>query len=118
MLWYCKEICLSVCLSCSTTFLFEYFDLQMFASCDEQVRQYFIDESFYANDVSERGLCGDLVNATNAFVCEGFAPSAATVKVMFTVCFDITLPQIDAHGWWQRLSCWRSFIALHFFCRV
>ena len=47
----------------------------------EQIRQYFKDESFYAADVTSRGLCGKLVNATNTFTCEAFSPSSATVKV-------------------------------------
>lgn len=43
-----------------------------------QVRQYFLDESFYAADVSVRGLCDD---DESIFACEAFSPSAATVKV-------------------------------------
>ena len=34
-----------------------------------------MDDSFYAADVTARGLCSD------SFVCEGFSPSSATVKV-------------------------------------
>ena len=34
-----------------------------------------MDDSFYAADVTARGLCSD------GFVCDGFSPSSATVKV-------------------------------------
>ena len=53
----------------------------------EQVRQYFKEESFYAADVNSRGLCGELINATNAFACEAFFPSSATVKVRTALFF-------------------------------
>lgn len=47
------------------------------------MRQYFTDESFYAEDMDQRGLCdvspGD--TPTTAFICDAFSPSAATVKV-------------------------------------
>ncbi|CAN0509131.1 unnamed protein product, partial [Scytosiphon promiscuus] len=45
-----------------------------------QIRQYFKNESFYAADVNSRGLCGEIVNATNTFACEAFSPSSATLK--------------------------------------
>lgn len=41
---------------------------------DFQIRQYFVDASFYAADVISRGFCGE------GFLCEGFSPSSATVK--------------------------------------
>lgn len=40
-----------------------------------QIRQYFVDEDFYAADITARGFCSD------GFICEGFSPSSATVKV-------------------------------------
>ncbi len=49
----------------------------------EQVRQYFKNSTFYEADVTQRGLCAELTNGTNAFACEAFSPSAATVKVRF-----------------------------------
>ncbi|CAM9166855.1 unnamed protein product, partial [Hapterophycus canaliculatus] len=45
------------------------------AGASAMIRQYFIDESFYAADVAARGFCND------DFKCEGFSPSSATVKV-------------------------------------
>ncbi|CAN0552174.1 unnamed protein product, partial [Laminaria digitata] len=41
-----------------------------------QIRQYFVDSSFYATDVSARGFCDQ------GFSCEGFSPSSATVKAL------------------------------------
>lgn len=41
-----------------------------------QIRQYFLDSSFYIADVTERGWCKD-----DGFPCEAFSPSSATVKV-------------------------------------
>lgn len=35
-----------------------------------------MDEKFYSADVTARGFCG------GGFLCEGFSPSSATVKVM------------------------------------
>lgn len=45
-----------------------------------QVRQYFTDASFYAFDISTRGICGAVY-----FPCRSFAPSAATVKVKYAL---------------------------------
>lgn len=42
---------------------------------DTQVRQYFVDENFYAADATARGFCDD------GFLCETLSPSSATVKV-------------------------------------
>ncbi|CAM9317023.1 unnamed protein product [Discosporangium mesarthrocarpum] len=42
------------------------------------VRQYFIDESFYVNDLEERGMCGP----DSVWKCEGFEPSGPTVKAV------------------------------------
>ena len=69
-----------------------------------QVRQYFTDESFYAADVAARGLCGD------AFLCEGFSPSSATVKVSarprhavgLFFCFVFGSSQNSSVGAWER----------------
>eukprot|EP00752_Nemacystus_decipiens_P004360 g3984.t1 len=47
------------------------------AGAAAMVRQYFLDTSFYAADVSARGLCG------GGFQCGGFSPSSATVKALF-----------------------------------
>lgn len=44
--------------------------------CNSQIRQYFMDESFYVADRTARGWCDD-----DAFPCEAFSPSSATVKV-------------------------------------
>lgn len=44
----------------------------------EQIRQYFMNETFYAADMTARGFCEDW------FGCETFSPSAATIKVWFT----------------------------------
>lgn len=41
-----------------------------------QIRQYFLDSSFYIADVTARGWCKD-----DGFPCEAFSPSSATVKV-------------------------------------
>lgn len=53
-----------------------------------QIRQYFKDPRFYANDVMARGFCGTngSGNGTEAlrFPCEAFSPSSATVKVSGT----------------------------------
>ncbi|CAN0100531.1 unnamed protein product, partial [Ascophyllum nodosum] len=46
------------------------------AGAAAMVRQYFVDDSFYAADVTARGLC------SADFVCEGFSPSSATVKAL------------------------------------
>ncbi|CAM9868950.1 unnamed protein product, partial [Ascophyllum nodosum] len=46
------------------------------AGAAAMVRQYFVDENFYAADVTARELC------SNGFVCEGFSPSSATVKAL------------------------------------
>lgn len=43
-----------------------------------QIRQYFKDSSFYVADAWLRGLCPN-----PQFICEAFAPSAATVKVSY-----------------------------------
>ncbi|CAN0534811.1 unnamed protein product, partial [Laminaria digitata] len=42
-----------------------------------QVRQYFLDESFYLADVTARGWCND-----GGSQCEAFSPSSATVKAL------------------------------------
>lgn len=41
------------------------------------IRQYFMDDSFYAHDVVTRGLC----RTTGCFPGDSFTPSAATLKV-------------------------------------
>ncbi|CAN0458389.1 unnamed protein product [Ascophyllum nodosum] len=46
------------------------------AGAAAMVRQYFMDDNFYATDVITRGLCDD------GFVCESFSPSSATVKAL------------------------------------
>ncbi|CAN0343522.1 unnamed protein product, partial [Scytosiphon promiscuus] len=46
------------------------------AGAAAMIRQYFVDDSFYAADVTARGFCSD------GFLCEGFLPSAATVKAL------------------------------------
>lgn len=46
----------------------------VFACPCTQIRQYFMDDSFYAADVTSRGFCD------KGFPCEGFSPSSATVK--------------------------------------
>ncbi|CAB1107200.1 unnamed protein product [Ectocarpus sp. CCAP 1310/34] len=46
------------------------------AGAAAMVRQYFVDETFYTADVTARGFCSD------GFICEGFSPSAATVKAL------------------------------------
>lgn len=58
-----------------------------------QIRQYFKNETFYADDVVQRGLCAELSNEnyTNAFTCEAFSPAAATVKVSSRSNFDAGL---------------------------
>ena len=45
------------------------------------MRQYFLDASFYFDDVTERGWCDD-----DACLREGFSPSAATVKASLSSC--------------------------------
>ncbi|CAM9790716.1 unnamed protein product, partial [Ectocarpus fasciculatus] len=46
------------------------------AGASAMIRQYFVDETFYTADVTARGFCSD------GFICEGFSPSAATVKAL------------------------------------
>ncbi|CBN77323.1 Peptidase S8 and S53, subtilisin, kexin, sedolisin [Ectocarpus siliculosus] len=46
------------------------------AGAAAMIRQYFVDETFYTADVTARGFCSD------GFICEGFSPSAATVKAL------------------------------------
>ncbi|CAM9668187.1 unnamed protein product, partial [Laminaria digitata] len=46
------------------------------AGAAAMIRQYFVDASFYATDVSARGFCDQSV------LCEGFSPSSATVKAL------------------------------------
>ncbi|CBN77322.1 peptidase S8 and S53 [Ectocarpus siliculosus] len=46
------------------------------AGASAMVRQYFVNETFYTADVTSRGFCSD------GFICEGFSPSAATVKAL------------------------------------
>ncbi|CAN0469993.1 unnamed protein product, partial [Hapterophycus canaliculatus] len=46
------------------------------AGASAMIRQYFVDAKFYAADVTSRGFCDD------GFLCEGFSPSSATVKVI------------------------------------
>ncbi|CAM9635784.1 unnamed protein product [Ectocarpus sp. 4 AP-2014] len=46
------------------------------AGASAMVRQYFVNETFYTADVTARGFCSD------GFICEGFSPSAATVKAL------------------------------------
>lgn len=56
----------------------------------QQVRQYFTDSTYYANDAGTRGQCGQSLTETAAaatsndgkFSCDAFSPSSATVKVM------------------------------------
>lgn len=52
--------------------------------CVLQVRQYFVDSSFYADDVTARGFCGGSsgYESLASFTCAGFSPSSATVKVL------------------------------------
>lgn len=46
----------------------------------QQIRQYFKDDTFYVTDLEDRGLCDDDITTTT-FACTEFDPSAATVKV-------------------------------------
>ena len=48
---------------------------RLLALCFSQIRQYFVDPSFYVADVTARGWCND-----DGFRCEAFSPSSATVK--------------------------------------
>ena len=68
-----RSLCIIRCSSSGLDSLFKQ-SLDMF--CDSQIRQYFLDESFYLADVTARGWCND-----GRFQCEAFSPSSATVKV-------------------------------------
>ncbi|CAM9691381.1 unnamed protein product [Scytosiphon promiscuus] len=46
------------------------------AGASAMIRQYFMNETFYAADMTARGFCDDW------FGCEAFSPSAATIKAL------------------------------------
>eukprot|EP00903_Cladosiphon_okamuranus_P018381 g16907.t1 len=94
--------------SCQLTALFgTSMATPVVAGAAAMVRQYFKNSSFYEDDVTRRGLCAESSNAnyTNAFTCEAFSPSAATVKALLINSADLMgqSSEPDAHRGFGRV---------------